>query len=585
MCGIIGASHSSEKAIRASLATFAYRGPDAERYFSDLDVALGHARLSIIDLDERANQPFFDEKKEIGIVYNGEIYNYKELRAELERTHGIHFRTSSDTEVLVYAYRVWGEAMLPKLRGMFALGIYDMRSHTLFLARDYAGIKPLYYTLAGGQVLFASELKGVVALMRQAALPVEIDSKALSLYPVLGYVPSPQTMVYGVKKLKRGSWLRYDIHSREFAQGAWKPQTRDIRTRTELEEAIRRSVIEHCVADVPVGTFFSGGVDSSLISAILHEAGMDLETFSVNVAGRSADEPYFRQIAKHLGVKAQVAEFGLKEFDELYDDLFSRVDDPIADTSIFPTAYVARFAKKRVKVVLTGEGGDELFLGYPRIQTLAAFRHNPRSSTLFDAAFLRTPPFRGKNRLFSQGAVALKLPAAYYLLATSPARDLSPTAGWQAAMQELSHGDPLWFDRDWYLENMLLRKVDMATSYASIEGRVPLLGAELWNTAPSFVGENMVQGGSKEILRNMLACYIPRELIDRPKAGFGLDISSIFKRSRRLAPDLHAALAALAHVGIAHKEHEGLIVARYPMYGFGLVVLYRALRNLALLPL
>lgn len=586
MCGIIGATKSSEEAIQKSLATFTYRGPDAQHFFSDAEISLGHARLSIIDLDSRADQPFFDEQKEIGMVYNGEIYNYKELRLELERDHQIEFRTTSDTEVLVYAYRVWGVSMLPKLRGMFAFGIYDTRTHTVFLARDHAGIKPLYYSLADNRLLFASELKGVVSLMRQEGMLVQIDQSALAQYPVLGYIPSPQTMVQSVKKLERGSWLLYDLPTTEVEMGDWKPETKTVTSPQELEEAVRRSVLEHCIADVPVGAFFSGGIDSSLIVALLHEAGMDLETFSIHVAGRDADEPYFREIAKHLGVKAQVAEFGVKEFDEIYDDVVSRIDDPIADTSIFPSAFVARLAAKKVKVVLSGEGGDELFLGYPRAQELAILRGATHGSGILDTLFLYTPSFPGKNKLFTKGASLLGLPASYYLSAVSPARDLSSLSGWKDVQRDLMKGDPLWFDRDWYLENMLLRKTDGATSYASIEGRVPLLGAELWNAAPSFVSENMKQGGSKEILKGMLSRYIPRELIDRPKAGFGLDIEMLFRDSKHLRSDLHEAIKTLNAMGFpVNKRHEKLIVARYPVYGFGLVVLHHSLKNLGILGL
>lgn len=582
MCGIIGATHSSEKAVRDSLASFAYRGPDARKYFSDSNIALGHARLSVIDLDARADQPFFDEQKEIAIVYNGEIYNFQELRVELEHTHGITFRTSSDTEVLVYGYRIWGEALLPKLRGMFAFALYDMRSHTVFLARDHAGIKPLYYSVEQDRLLFASELKGLVALMRETNVPVEINTQAFEWYPVLGYIPSPHTLVKGCMKLERGSWLRYDLYTNKIEQGKWTPGARHISSVSEMQEALRRSVLEHCIADVPVGTFFSGGIDSSLISAILHEAGMNLKTYSIRVAGRPADEPYFRDIAKHLGVEARVAEFGLKEFDETYEDILSRVDDPIADTALFPTTFVARLAAKEVKVVLTGEGGDELFLGYPRMRTLAAL-HGSRSN-LFDEVFLFTPSFPGKNKLFSKIAYLFGLPIPYYLLATSPGRDFVSARGLRTVGRAFAKGESLWYDRDWYLENMLLRKTDMATSYASIEGRVPLLGAELWNAAPAFVEENMKNSGAKNILKDMLMQYVPRELIDRPKAGFGLDIENLFRESKFLGPDLHAALTALRPFGFKKEAiQEARIKARYPVYGFGLILLHHSLKNLKLL--
>ncbi len=588
MCGIIGATNTKEEAVRDALATFAYRGPDARQYYTDESISLGHARLSIIDLDARAHQPFFDEKKEIGIVFNGEIYNYQELRKELEQTAQVRFRTTSDTEVLVEGYRAWGlEGLLPRLRGMFALAFYDLRTHEVLLARDQAGIKPLYYSLERNTLLFSSELKGTVSLMRSAGIPVVLDQDQLALYQVLGYIPSPRTMVKGVVKLERGSWMRYDLRTHTVTQGAWIPKTVPVSTVQEMEEAVRRSVIEHCIADVPVGTFFSGGIDSSLISAILHEAGMDLASYSIHVQGRDADEPYFRSIAKELGLHAHVAEFGLAEFDSLYEDIFSRVDDPIADTSLFPSTYVARLAAADVKVVLSGEGGDELFLGYPRTLVLTSMQHEHKNTSgIFDAAFVHTPSFIGKNKFFITLARSLGYPAAFYLLNTSPGRDLVPRAAWREAQTMLNSGPAPYIDRDWYLENMLLRKTDMATSYASIEGRVPLLGAELWNSAPHFMRQNLNAPGGmkgKTILKNMLAHYISRELIDRPKSGFGLDIGMLFRESKSLSAGLNQALPVLTEIGVViDPTQESLIKERYPVYGFGLVALHRAIKNLGL---
>jgi len=581
MCGIIGTTSGNTRAVSDSLATFSYRGPDAVQYFSDARIALGHARLSIIDLDSRAHQPFFDESKEIGIVFNGEIYNYQELRKTLEGIPGVRFRTTSDTEVLVNGYRVWGPALLPKLRGMFAFAIYDLRDNSVFLARDHAGIKPLYFSLEQEELRFASELKGIATLFRREGVSMEVDKDAISLYPVLGYIPSPLTLIRGVQKLARGTWLRYDLTTKKVVTETWTPTTIDITSRAELEDAIRRSVLEHCVADVPIGAFFSGGVDSSLIAAILREAGTEVSTFSIQVAGRPADEPYFRDIARELGVKAHIAEFGLREFEDMYQDLLTRIDDPIADTSIFPTTFVARLASKEVKVVLSGEGGDELFLGYPRTIRLAHMKQ-ARTSSLFDTTYLESPSFPGKNRIFSQLAASERLASSYYLLATSPARDLSSLQGWKLAQELLQSKQHTWFDRDLYLENMLLRKTDMATSYASIEGRVPLLGAELWNAAPGFAAENLIDG--KTILKDMLGTFIPRALIDRPKAGFGLDIETLFEQSKHLRQDLHEAIPGLRACGVQVSEKQERVIAeRYPVYGFGLVTLHNALKNLGLL--
>ena len=434
-------------------------------------------------------------------------------------------------------------------------------------------------------LFFASELKGVVSLMRESKCSVKPNSAVLELYQVLGYIPSPHTLVLGVQKLERGTWMEYSIRECVATYGTWSPATVTIDSVKGIEDAVTRSVIEHCIADVPVGAFFSGGIDSSLIAAVLQEAGMNLATYSIQVEGRTADEPYFKTIAKELGVKAHVAQFGLKEFDETYADIMGRVDEPIADTSLVPTTFVARLAAKEVKVVLSGEGGDELFLGYTRAIALAHMKHSPHAhaSSFFDTLFLNSPSFSGKNAIFIKLAEKFGLSAAYYLVKTSSARDLSSVSGWGAAEKLLGSGDQQFLDRDWYLENMLLRKTDMATSYASIEGRVPLIGAELWNNVPHFITEN-IQGGGKGILKNMLAKHIPRELIDRPKSGFGLDIENLFQYSKNLQADLHSAIPALNEVGVeVSPQHEELIAKRYPVYGFGLIVLHNALKNLQLL--
>lgn len=581
MCGIIGTTKGDKDVVRSALSSFAYRGPDAQKFFSDQAITLGHARLSILDLDERSDQPFFDVKREIGIVFNGEIYNFKELRSELERVHGVQFRTTSDTEVLVYGYRYWGKEMLPKLRGMFAFAIYDMRNSSIFLARDHAGIKPLYYSTAVGTLLFASELKGVVSLLRSSGLPVRVHPSSVHLYQVFGYIPSPLSLVSEVYKLERGTWLTYELKTKCVATGVWKPQETNIDSVVSAEEAARRSVLEHAIADVPVGTFFSGGVDSSLIAALLKESGQPLKAFSVQVEGRTADEPYFRAISKELGLDMTVAEFGLAQFDAMYEDMVHRTDEPIADTSLFPTTYIARVAAREVKVVLSGEGGDELFLGYPRARVLASMK-NARHSKILNTLFLNSSSFKGKNTVFEKLAASSGMASAYYLYKTSPARDLAPAIAWKQAEEILETVEPRWFDRDLYLENMLLRKTDVATSYASIEGRVPLLGTELWNAAPHFAQYNARDG--KTILKDLLATFVSRELIDRPKAGFGLDIESLFRESKYLRADLDSALHALKgfNLGVSHSDATR-IAARYPVYGFGLIMLYHGLTNLDLL--
>lgn len=582
MCGIAGMAGGRGDVGRA-LHTFAYRGPDAEGSFSDGAVALGQVRLSIIDLDPRSNQPLFDTTGDTGIVFNGEIYNYRELREELERVHGARFRSQSDTEVLVEGYRAWGTDMLPRLRGMFAFAIYDKPQRTILLARDHAGIKPLYYAVHEGKLLFASEAKGVAALLREQGAEPTLSDDAIGLYLAFGYVPSPLTPVKEIVKVPRGSYMRFDIAQQRAEIVPWKLEQYDVSDGAGLQRVVRESILEHTIADVPVGVFFSGGIDSSVVALALRDAGMDLATYSVRVAGKAADEPYFRDIASKLGVKARIVDFGLTEFERMFEHVLARMDDPIADPSIFPTALVSVVASEDVKVVLSGEGGDELFLGYPRALRLVHMQRQRRGGDIA-APLAALPPFRGKRALYARIAAAAGNPEAFYLSQTSLAFDRTPVHAWRSAIRLMRETDSLWFDRDWYLENMLMRKADMATMYASIEGRVPLLGARLWSAAPTFAQANM-RGAGKRLLREMLYEALPRELVDRPKSGFGIPLSSLAQQSVLLREASAAAAHSLRATGlpvfraIPDADH----VLAYPSLAYGLVALHRSLKNLGLL--
>lgn len=575
MCGIIGGTNIEQEALERGLDCFAYRGPDARGTHIDGTCSLGQVRLSIIDLDTRANQPFWSADQMHAIVFNGEIYNYKELRSELSAL-GALFRTDSDTEVLLEAYRAWGVDALPRLRGMFAFAIYDMRAQHIFLARDHAGIKPLYYSLMNG-FSFASELKGVVSLVRSRGGKVSVREEMLEVYTAFGYVPGTDTLVQGVQRVARGSWLSFDIATGTLEQGRWDVPETTITTSAGLQDAVRASVLEHTMADVPVGLFFSGGIDSSVLALTLKQAGQQLETFSLSVEGRDADAPFFTAIAKHLDIRAHTAHFGISEAESVWEHVFSRMDDPIADTSILPTAFLSRFAAERVKVVLSGEGGDELFQGYPR-QEAIAHMSSARHIHLIDSLLMHTPDFRGKRRIFLNAARAVQDAGFYYLLSTSLAQDRLSSRAWNEARHVLASKHPLWFDRDLYLEHMLLRKADMATMYASIEGRVPLLDARLWNAAPRFVRENL-QGGTKMILRDMLREALPPELIDRPKSGFGISTRRLFEESTLARQAGMDALAwARAHELVSGTDE--MLFVQYPALVFGLVSLHRSLKNI-----
>lgn len=585
MCGFFGMTGDNKEVTTTATAAIQHRGPDSTGIYTDEHVSLGYDRLAILDLDPRAGQPMWDAAREIGIIFNGEIYNYRELKAELGQEY--EFRTTSDTEVLLYGYKKHGPSFAAKLRGMFAFAIYDKPREKIILCRDHAGIKPLLYHHTPGRLIFGSEMKAVTVAMRSLGIERVTDRDAIGTYFAFGYILSPATMYANVRKVPRGSYVEYDIATGTLGEPQhYDSPTSVARSEDELASLIETATIDHLVADVPVGLFFSGGTDSSLIASILHKHGIALETFSIGIEGHQVDRKYFEEISAHLGLTAHTFEFTPKEFDAVYERVMHLMDEPFADMSIFPTYYISQKAAERVKVVLSGEGGDELFFGYDRqraLQRLRSTRFSTRLS-LAEHVFLRTPSFPGKNLVFERLFVLLRQPASSYILAMSPARDRTTPAAWAAAKTALvaTAKDPLYFDRDLYLENDLLRKTDLATSFNSIEGRVPLLDPRVMSAATGFESAYVPSAPSKPVLKRLLARYLPQELVYRPKRGFGISLVQVLPHSPALARDLDAAISYLrehdllmAHLPTSRNE----LITRYPNLCYALVCLYRTLKN------
>jgi asparagine synthase (glutamine-hydrolysing) len=584
MCGIFGMNEKDEKLARLCTREIAYRGPDQHAIWTDDSVSLGFNRLAIIDLDPRASQPMWDEKKEIGMIYNGEIYNFKELKKELEREYT--FKTTSDTEVLIYGYKKYGPAFVERLNGMFAACIYDLRSQRLFLLRDHAGIKPLYYYCKDGVFIFASETKAIMRALGAKKLVPDIDHDSLQTFFGLGYIPSPKTLYCDLYRLPRGTFLEFDLQSKQIVRTEhYESPVADVTNEHDLFSVIEKSILDHLIADVPVGVFFSGGTDSSLIASVLHAHDVNLETFSIGVAGRDADRTYFNEISANLKLRSHVFDFTAKEFNEVYETVMSKVDEPNTDISIFPTYFVSKKAADRVKVVLSGEGGDELFFGYNRQRTLARIRsgHDTPSLSWLDRLFLFTPTFKGKNFVFEKLFTIARKPVSAFLLFMSPSRDRTDPAAWRAAKKAVLEvtRDPLYFDRDLYLENDLLRKTDFATSLNSQEGRVPLLDSRIIAAAPKFEAEYKSENPSKAVLKRMLSRYLPEHLVYRGKSGFGMSLPSVLPHSPALARDLENAISFLKQRDMlcAKLPARAELVRRYPNLCFALISLYRTVIN------
>lgn len=585
MCGILGITQDNEPLVREAAKTIRYRGPDFSSVVTDKSVTLGHNRLSIIDLDPRSNQPMKSANDTMRIVFNGEIYNYREIRKELQDA-GAVFRTESDTEVLLQGYAKWGAALLGRLRGMYALALHDKVKNKLILMTDYSGMKPLFYAKVGDTFMFGSELKAVLSMMRSVGVQPKLNTASLSLYYALGYVPAPQTIVAGVSRMPRRSVLTVDLMTHAVSQTSYALPSTTVPTSAQVEALLEQSVERHLVADVPVGLFFSGGTDSSLIAAMLAKRNISLHAFSLEIDSRPEDRHYFDSIAEHLRLNLHRSFFGPKEFDDIYEEVVAKIDEPLYDSSLFPTYYISREARKHAKVVLSGDGGDEYFLGYPRSVVLSRIAGAPLDSKvgLLDLLYVYTPRFRGKVKIFEKLFELMRRPISYYLLTMSPAKDFIGAYEWRTAKSAIAaHATtPLMLDADSYLENDLLRKLDSATMYNSIEGRVPLLDPDVMAAAQALMPHYGPLKEKKPILKEILARYLPAKLVYRGKRGFGLDAPVYFASSRYLKMDLETAIRVLGEKGVLPPRPlppMDEIIARRPLFAWQLIFLYHALHN------
>ncbi len=553
MCGIAGFSlrgAADRTALAAMTATLAHRGPDGEGFFVAAGVGLGHRRLSILDIEGGA-QPMTNETGSVTVVYNGEIYNYLELRSELQ-ARGHVFKTRSDTEVLVHLYEEEGEAFPARLNGIFAFALYDRERRVLLLARDPVGVKPLYYADVPGGVLFASELK---ALRAHPAFPGELDLDALKAYLTCEYVPAPLSIYRRARKLLPGHLLTIGPEGAKLKRyWSWDiPESPDFSKEAAAERLraeVQRSVEGQLISDVPLGVFLSGGVDSSIVAACMTAAGGSVESFSIGFEDPSFDESaYARAAAEHLGCNHHEHAFSERELLDEVPRVLGMLDEPFADPSVFPTALLSRFARERVTVALGGDGGDELFAGYP---TYWVHRRYGLYRTM--PGFLRraglgladrilpvshanlTLPF--KLRKFRDGAEhAMPLRQHLWLGAWTPERlarlmpgHASPADMPGAWIPPAPSSDPVtdaqWLDFHTYLLEDILAKVDRASMMASLEARVPLLDPGVVRMAFSMPWSWKLDGrAGKAVFREAFARDFPTGHFDRPKKGFGIPIA------------------------------------------------------------
>jgi asparagine synthase (glutamine-hydrolysing) len=580
MCGIAGFVGAGDRETLARMtARLAHRGPDDSGLWSDGPVFLGHRRLSIVDL-EGGHQPMVTADGDLILIFNGEIYNHAELRAHL-KARGHLFQTDhSDSEVLLHGYRQWGADLPKRLNGMWAFVLYDRKNARLFCSRDRFGKKPFYYSAGPAHFIFGSEL---TALLQHPRIRPNVSNRALQKYFAYGYIPSPLSIYENVFKLPGGCSLELDTKTLSYSierywdlvlepfdnipanpEEEWGEQIRDL-----LDSAVRRRLI----SDVPLGIFLSGGVDSSAITALAsrHLPNGELKTFSIGFDEKSFDESeYARRVAGMFGTDHYLEKLSLDRSRSLLDECLARLDEPLGDSSLFPTYLLNRFTRQHVTVALGGDGGDELFAGYDPFRALERAR-------VYQSIFPR-PLHRGIRALFDRLPVShanmsldFKIKRTLRGLSYEPRFWLPVWMGsldpieigqlfdgpvdvedlyseaiecWEACPQTNLVDKTLQFYAKLYLQDDIMVKVDRASMMHGLEVRAPFLDIEFVDFARRIPSDYKLRGGvTKYILKKALEPLLPHDILYRPKKGFGSPIGAWFKnQTLRLNPSETAGL-------------------------------------------
>ncbi len=553
MCGIAGMVHregvADEATIRRMCDALVHRGPDDVGVHVKAGVGLGMRRLSIIDV-AGGHQPVFNEDKTVAVVYNGEIYNFRELRADLER-RGHRFATQTDTEVIVHLYEEHGAECVHKLRGMFAFALHDARTGRTLLVRDRLGKKPLHYAVSGGTLIFASEMKAMLAVRPDLA---QVDRQALLAYMYFGYVPDPATAFQTIRKLPAGHWLEFEkgearLHPYwDLPEYGTNDPADEEQVLGELEQRLAEAVRIRLIADVPLGALLSGGTDSSTIVALMaRETSRPVKTFSIGFRQEEFNEaPYARLVAQKFGTEHHelIVEPDLAG---TVEQLTAHMEEPFGDSSMLPTYFVSKLAREHVKVALSGDGGDEAFAGYERyrihLQDRAYGRVPEWAKRWYRERAHRRVPYAvpGKNLAYS---IALPWQDRYVegvslaafqremgiLSADFMATDLTPLAHFRECLDRAPAKDPLsrvlYLDTKTYLAGDILTKVDRMSMAASIEARVPILDHVFLEWVTALAPRWKMRGGRQKYILRKLAerVGVPQEVLNRPKRGFSLPL-------------------------------------------------------------
>ncbi len=577
MCGIAGYFQTSSQLntghINRMTSIQKHRGPDASGHFDHPRCGLGHRRLSILDLSEAANQPFYSTDGRYVIAYNGEVYNFKEIAAELE----VNWRTTSDTEVILEAFIKWGTSFIQRMNGMFAVAIFDTLEEKLFVCRDRMGIKPIFYYRDEQTFIFSSELKGLLAL--RPDIKLSLNRQAVEEYLHLGYVPEPLSLCKEVSKFPAGNYAIISSAGMEL-KAYWEmadkilPETEkdEVRAKEQLKQLVNSAVRYRMISDVPFGTFLSGGIDSSLVTAVAqYNSDKPINTFSIGfLESKHNEAQYAHDVARHLGTRHH--EFTVTEQDaiEMIDQFVDAYDEPFADSSGIPTMLVSKLARQHVTMTLSGDGGDELFLGYGSYtwanrmaNPLAKMFRSPIHSLLSSAknqryqraAYHFEKAERPLSHIFSQ--------EQYFFSEQEIQRILVMPSGITCVEERLDSifrklhpaEEQAFFDMRYYLKDDLLTKVDRATMQFSLETRVPLIDYRIVEFALNLDSSLKLKNGTaKYLLKEVLYDYVPKSLFDRPKWGFSIPLDRWLSRELNYLIDRYTSKEMCEKYGLINFD-------------------------------
>ncbi|HMX77298.1 MAG TPA: asparagine synthase (glutamine-hydrolyzing) [Chitinophagaceae bacterium] len=571
MCGITGFvdfnGNSNIQTLKSMSDALLHRGPDDEGHeiinHHKTQIGFGFRRLAIIDLTAAGHQPMKSPDGRLTIIFNGEIYNHAELRTILE-SKGHSFKSHSDTEVILHSYMQWGISCIEKFTGMFAIALHDSHQEKLFLIRDRAGVKPLFWYFKNDLMLFGSELK---VFHQHDAFKKEIDRGALSLYFQHGYIPAPHCIFCDTYKLIPGHFLTIDLKNKNVQTTCYwnvtdfynKPKLKISESDAieETEKILSKAFKYRMVADVPVGVFLSGGYDSSLVTALLQKDSMQkIKTFTIGFEEESYNEaPHARKVAAHLGTEHHEFTCTYQEAMDIIPLIPEISDEPLADSSIIPTYLVSKLARKQVTVALSADGGDETFAGYTKYAKALNYLNKLKQLPSFAKSLSQIPAFfwqtvSPSNLAIPDRAHKLQLilkarhPVEAFNIITQGMTQLEvqqlllqPTDFPLTPFEEYDElkvtdllDNFLWLDYKTFLPDDILQKVDRATMAVSLEGREPLLDHHIIEWAAQLPSEyKLTNGVSKFLIRKITHKYIPKEIMEREKMGFNIPYEKWFK--------------------------------------------------------